>query len=168
MKSNRILTPYTYSLSGGEAYYYGITLSCLTLGSLVFALFIGRHNTRGISGILALANIPIISAGMIFLWVNSNILAVFAIVFLIGAGIPLSSVTTSALMQARPDKNIVGSVNGAFYSIQYLGPVSGLIIVGILSRTYSIRTILLYSGVLLAIFSIVFFSIFGSLKRVSY
>ena len=68
------------SYSGGKAYYYGIALSCLTLGSLVRALFIGRLDIRRISGILALANIPIMSAGMIFLWGNSNILVVFAVV----------------------------------------------------------------------------------------
>lgn len=160
-----LLLGYSYNIIGHEAYFYGTILAVLTLGSALSSFFLGTRNINKVPGLLALSNVPALGIGMLLLGFVYSFWTSLTIVFAIGFAIPLSVITTSALLQSTPDKEMVGVVNGSFYSLQALAPVCGTLSIGFLSQFFEVANLLIYSGLIMMVMSGVFYLLLQPLRR---
>ncbi|MHB8395652.1 MAG: MFS transporter [Thermoplasmataceae archaeon] len=159
---------YASIISGGMASAYGLILSFLTAGAALSSYLLGHTNIRKIAGLLALLNLPIMGLLMIMLGISNYLPISFLLSFLLGASYPLSTVTTSSLVQIKSESGKVGLVSSTFGSLTLVPSIIGLMTAGFLSGYISVQLLFIVPGFVLLIIFFVMFLFLNEVRKAGY
>ena len=89
-------------------------------------------------------------------------------IFLLGASYPLSTVTTSSLVQIKSESGRVGLVSSAFGSLTLVPSIIGSLSAGFLSEYISVRLLFIVPGFVLLIIFFVMFLFLNEVRKAGY
>ena len=159
---------YSSIISGGMASAYGLILSFLTAGAALSSYLLGHTNIRKIAGLLVLLNLPIMGLLMIMLGISNFPPISFLLSFLLGASYPLSTVTTSSLVQIKSESGRIGLVSSTFGSLTLVPSVIGSLTAGFLSEYISVRLLFIIPGFVLLIIFFVMLLFLNDVRKAGY
>jgi len=146
-----MMAPYAaFVLHGGPA-VYGFLGACFAVGSLVGAGALGRVDTRRSAGRYLFGGGIASGAVVLGLGLVGSIPIALALMIALGAGLAVTNIPISVLLQAKVPARLLGRVGAAFGALVSATGPAGPIFAGWLAQHWSVAGVFLLCGMVFVV-----------------
>ena len=163
-----VMAPYAKNWVHGDASTYGFILSSFALGSIMGSVLVGRVNFRAYVGRFLFFGVVV--TGLLIVAAGLATSIPLAILTFLGAGVALAvvNVPLNALVQTQVPGEMLGRAGTVLDSAMTASQPAAAVMAGVLAGVTSIGSVIVGSGVAVAVVPVVLYPFFRELRKATY